>query len=55
MTERDGCLHCARVYIAEARRRRHTPSFHATLLRWAANMRRRASANTEPRQHELSI
>lgn len=44
MSERADLLHCARVYLAEARRRRHTPSFHATLLRWAANMRRRAGA-----------
>ncbi len=42
--------HCARVYIAEARRRRHTPSFHATLLRWAANARQRAAAEQMQRE-----
>ena len=43
--------HCARVYIAEARRRRHDAAFHAVLLRWAANARRRGAEAT--RQREL--
>lgn len=34
-------LHCAKVYLAEARRRRGQP-FAATLLEWAKNCRRRA-------------
>ena len=47
---REQSIHCARVYLAEARRRRGQ-SFAVTLLRWAANSRRRASQ--EPRQAEL--
>ncbi len=49
--DRETAMYCARVYLAEARRRRHTPSFHATLLRWAANARRRGAEAT--RQREL--
>ena len=37
-------IHQARVYLAQARVRRHQPDFHATLLQWAANARRRAMA-----------
>lgn len=43
-------LHCARVYIAEARRRRGQ-KFAVTLLLWAANARRRAMQ--EPKQRDL--
>jgi hypothetical protein len=32
----------ARVYLAQARVRRHQPGFHALLLSWAANCRRSA-------------
>jgi len=43
-------IHCARVYIAEARRRRgHRFAF--TLLLWAANARKRAM--NEPKQRDL--
>ena len=42
-------LHCARVYLAEARRRRNQPAFHAVLLEWAANCRRRARGQMEMR------
>ena len=41
---------CARVYVAEARRRRGQP-FAFTLLEWAANARRRAAS--EPKQGEM--
>jgi hypothetical protein len=40
-TERAACIHQARVYLAQARVRRGS-TFHATLLKWAANARRRA-------------
>ena len=43
-------LHCARVYIAEARRRRGQ-KFAITLLLWAANARKRAMS--EPKQRDL--
>lgn len=32
----------ARVYLAQARTQRHRPAWHATLLQWAANVRRAA-------------
>ena len=43
-------IRCARVYLAESRRRGRQP-FAWTLLNWAANARKRASA--APRQTEL--
>lgn len=43
-------LHCARVYLAEARRRRGQRFAH-TLLQWAANARKRAAS--EPKQRDL--
>lgn len=36
--------HYVRVLVAEAGRRRRQHSFHATLLEWAANGRRRYAA-----------
>jgi hypothetical protein len=39
--EKDTNIHCAKVYLQEARRRREG-TFHAVLLRWAANCRLRA-------------
>jgi hypothetical protein len=36
-------IHQARVYLAQARVRRHQPGFHAVLLAWVADARRRAS------------
>lgn len=50
MSERESWLHCARVYLAEAKRRRTDGDFHATLLRWAANARREGAT---PKQREL--
>lgn len=44
------CRHRARVYLAEASRRRHDTRFHALLLRWAANARREGAT---PKQREL--
>lgn len=44
-TERDINRHCARVYLAEARRRRGQ-SFAATLLQWAKHARRRSNEVT---------
>lgn len=41
--------HAARAYLAEAKNRRHMPAFHAMLLLWAANARRRSM----PAQREL--
>lgn len=41
--------HAARAYLAEAANRRHQPAFHALLLKWAANARRRSM----PAQKEL--
>lgn len=34
-------IHCAKVYLTEAKRRR-SGTFHAVLLKWAANCRIRA-------------
>ena len=45
MTERAANIHSARVYLAEARRRRGQ-TFGFVLLVWAANARRRAMAAT---------
>lgn len=47
---RDTLIHCARVYLAEAQRRRGTAFAH-TLLEWAGNCRRRVMAL--PRQGTL--
>ena len=41
VSEHDAQIHCARVYLAEAKRRRGQP-FHTVLLQWAANCRLRA-------------
>jgi hypothetical protein len=41
MSERDSAIHCARVYLAEAKRRRGQV-FALTLIRWAGNQRRKA-------------
>lgn len=43
-------LHCARVYLAETKRRRGQRFAH-TLLLWAANARKRAMS--EPKQRDL--
>lgn len=53
--EREINLHCARVYLREARLRRATqPAFAATLTLWAANARRRAmSVDVAPAQGVL--
>lgn len=44
-SERDINRHCARVYLAEARRRRGT-WFAPVLLQWAKNARRRSNEAT---------
>jgi hypothetical protein len=44
VSDRAAAIHCARVFLTEARRRRHDTAFHAILLQWAANARRRAAA-----------
>lgn len=49
-SEREINILCARVYLAEARRR-HSQGFAWTLMEWAGNARRRAMA--EPRQRSL--
>lgn len=46
MIDRATNLDAARVYLHEARNRRHAPAsraFYWTLLRWAANARQRAT------------
>lgn len=52
VTDRAISIHCARVYLAEARRRRGQ-RFYWTLLQWAANARRRAAS--EARQMEMFV
>jgi hypothetical protein len=53
--ERAVQLHCARVYLREARSRRGT-AFSTTLLQWAANARRRSLAiDLRPAQRELAL
>lgn len=51
-SERDMALYSAQVYLREARARRHQVAFHATLLQWAANTRRRIVA-MKPAQGSL--
>jgi hypothetical protein len=53
--EREINLHCARVYLREARiRRASQPKFAATLVEWAANARRRAAAiDARPAQMDM--
>lgn len=53
LTDRETNLYAARVYVAEAQRRRGT-AFAATLLQWAANARQRAAAaDRKPVQIEM--
>ena len=40
---REQQIFCARVYLAQARAFRGHPAFHALLLKWAANCRRRVA------------
>jgi len=48
--------HCARVYLAEARRRKERdPRFAATLLQWAKNARNRSNAIASPPINELPL
>ena len=53
--ERATLIHCARVYLNEARARRIShPRQAASLLIWAGNARRRAAAiDTRPAQGRL--
>jgi hypothetical protein len=46
-------LHQARVYLAQAKVRRHQHKFHAVLLSWAANCRLNYSKKIEPIQGNL--
>ena len=48
LSERQMAIHCARVYLAEAARRRGQV-FALVLLRWAANKRRAAAIATGQR------
>lgn len=50
VVDRAGLIHCAKVYLNEARRRRGTPFAHV-LIEWAGNCRRRAMSL--PKQREL--
>jgi hypothetical protein len=43
-SERSSAIHQARVYLAQARVRRHQHAFHARLLCWAASQRMRAAS-----------
>jgi hypothetical protein len=43
MSTREQHIHIARVYLAQARAFRRHGGFHAQLLKWAANRRRRAA------------
>jgi hypothetical protein len=46
MTSREWHIHLARVYLAQAANARRYPQhawWHATLLRWVADQRRRAA------------
>jgi len=55
-TEREIRIHCARIYLAEARHRRAIPGQRAwcfCLLQMAANQRRRAAEVREPIQMNL--
>lgn len=57
MTSRDLHIHCARVYLSEARRFRHC-NFHAVLLAWAKNNRLLAGSKSSKQallQLELSL
>jgi hypothetical protein len=50
-TEREMAIHCARVYLAEAKRRTDNRDFCLTLLRWAGQARREAMNVT----HQLEL
>lgn len=54
MTERQYCIHCARVYLAQSRHftGRHR-GFSFRLLDWAGQMRRRAMTRDLPVQGDL--
>lgn len=54
MTERASNIHYARVCLAQSRHfTRRQRGFSFTLLRWAANARRRAAIKVEPAQGDL--
>jgi hypothetical protein len=50
MSQRELHIHMARIHLFHARVSRHHPAWHATLLRWAAERRRRATQ--KPEMHE---
>ena len=47
-SDRETCLNCARVYLTEARNRRHSGNFYWVLMAWARNARIRAHALRDP-------
>lgn len=54
--DRAALLHAARVYLREARARRHQRGFAALLIAWAGAARRAArSATRPPSQMELDL
>jgi hypothetical protein len=56
LDDRAFAIHCARVYLTEAARRRHSRAnrnFYWTLLAWAANQRRKAAALAAGTQREM--
>lgn len=51
MNDREFAIHCARVYLDEASRRRHahaSRNFYWTLIAWAQERRRAAASMVEP-------
>lgn len=51
MTPRESSIHLARVYLAEAARRRSHPAnrnFYWQLIAWSQSCRRAAAAHREP-------
>lgn len=51
MVDRAFAIHCARVFLAEASRRRHSHvnrDFYWTLIGWAQQRRREAASIREP-------
>ena len=50
--DRAAYIHCARVYLREARARRNRPAMRRALLSWAAHARQQA-AKARPDQGEL--
>lgn len=49
-SDRETCLNCARVYLAEAKNRRHSGNFYWVLMAWARNARIRANDLRDPQR-----